>query len=256
MNFQVDIDQYCGPLDLLLHIVRREEIDLLEIPLAKIVDQYCDYVEVLVELEIDDVGDFLEIASLLMEWKSKRVIPNQEGISAGEPLESPVEESRADLVQRLIEYQKIRDAGAQLEERGRRWQLRYSRLSSDLPTRRLGTDEQSIESIEIWDLVSAFGRILRDRQPPEVAEVLYDDTPIQQVMHQIHTILKEQRRVELSSLFSPGMHKSGLIGMFMATLELTRYHGVTTEQETPCQPLYLVASQSFQETLHSNSTID
>jgi segregation and condensation protein A len=249
MQFQVDIEQYAGPLDLLLHIVRREELDLTELPIAKIVDQYWNYVEVLVELDIDDVGEFLEIASLLIEWKAKRVVPSQTGMDLGGSPESIIEETQTDLVQRLIEYQRVREASSRLEEQGRRWQLRYSRLSDDLPARRSGTDQQPIESLEIWDLVSAFGRILRERQPPATTEVIYDETPIGVYMSKIHVLLSEQKRVELSSLFESGMHKSALVGMFLATLELTRHYGVSTEQNDPYLPLYLVAGEGFHESL-------
>lgn len=254
MQFQVNLEQYSGPLDLLLHIVRREEIDLADLAVARILEQYWNHVEVLVELEIDDVAEFLDIASLLIEWKSKRIIPNHSNTESEGGADPALEESQKDLVQRLMEYQRVRDASRYLEEQGRRWQLRYSRLSDDLPTRRLGTDQQPIESIEIWDLVSAFGRILRERQPPTTTEVIYDDTPIGSYMSKIHSILSEQREVELSSLFQPGMHKSALVGMFLATLELTRHHGVSTKQPQPYCPLCLVAGEQFRETLELQST--
>lgn len=249
MQFHVELAQYSGPLDLLLHIVRREEISLAAVPVAKIVDQYFQYLEVLVELEIDDVGDFLEMASLLMEWKSKEAIPSQETNENSASDEKHLDDYSEDLVQRLLEYKQLRDAADALADQSRRWQLRYSRLSNDLPNSRSGTDLQPIEKIEVWDLVSAFGRILRDRKQPTATEVIYDDTPIQAYMAQIHLLLAIQGRVELTSLFEPHMHKSALIGLFMATLELTRHHGVTTEQSESCQPLYLVAGQQFRQSL-------
>lgn len=244
-SFQVDLAQYSGPLDLLLHIVRREEVDLAKLPLVRIVDQYFDYLEVLVELQIDDVGDFLEVASLLMEWKSKQALPSAESFDSGEDGATSTDDYSEDMIQRLLEYKQIRDASRHLEESTRRWQLRYSRLSDDLPASRPGTDRQPVEPIEIWDIVSAFGRILRERQPPTVAEIIQDDTPIQAYMANIHRLIVETRRVELTSLFEPGMHKSALVGMFLATLELTRHYGVTTDQSEPSQPIYLVAGKAF-----------
>ncbi len=248
-QFQVELPQYCGPFDLLLHIVRREEIDLSEIPLAAIIDQYFLYLEVLVELEIDDVGDFLEIASVLMEWKSKQAIPAQDNPESSGSQDNAFNDYSDDLVQRLLEYKRYRDAATALDDQGRRWQLRFSRLANDLPTARPGTNQQPIEPIEIWDLVSAFGRILRDRKPPLTTEVVFDDTPIQVHMVNIHRLLKENQRIELTALFQPKMHKSALIGLFLATLELTRHHGVTTDQPDPCRPLYLVAGDRFIPTL-------
>ncbi|MEZ6078972.1 MAG: hypothetical protein R3C56_25845 [Pirellulaceae bacterium] len=88
-----------------------------------------------------------------------------------------VDEISDDLVARLIEYRRIRDASSILDEQGQRWQMRYSRLSNDLPAR-LDPSDQPLEPLEVWDLVSAFGRILRERQPRTTATVVVDDTPI------------------------------------------------------------------------------
>ncbi|MBX3422359.1 MAG: segregation/condensation protein A [Pirellulaceae bacterium] len=245
MSFQVDIDLFSGPLDLLLHIVRREELDLARLPLAAIIDQYLDYLEVLVELEIDDVADFLDVASLLIELKSKQAVPTSELPSEGSD-RSPVDELGEDLVERLVQYKQIRDAASVLDDQSRRWQLRYSRLADDLPVPRLQSDQQPIEPIEIWDLVSAFGRILRERQAPKSAEVIYDDTPIYTYMQRIHGLIRQNQQVELTSLFEGGMHKSALVALFLATLELTRHYGVSTRQAEPSMPLYLTAGPNFQ----------
>ncbi|MEM7479443.1 MAG: segregation/condensation protein A, partial [Planctomycetota bacterium] len=200
MDFSVDIAQYCGPLDLLLHIVRREELSLAEIPLARITEQYLDFLEVLVELQIDDVAEFLEIASLLVEMKSKQAIPsNEQEVEEETELDTEMSD---ELVYRLMEYKRIRDAASILQERGEQWQLRYSRMVNDLPVRRTPVVEQPIEPLEVWDLVSAFGRILRERQPP-VPTVVYDETPIHTYMERIHGMVREQGRVELTTLFQP-----------------------------------------------------
>lgn len=244
MDFQVELANYNGPLDLLLHIVRREELDLAELPLARIIDQYLDYLEVLVELQIDDVGDFLEVASILIEMKSKHAVPNAETEvqdSDGQPLP----ELSEDLVQRLMEYKRIRDACTLLDAQSHQWQMRYSRLADDLPTARPDGDLQAIEPLEIWDLVSAFARILREQQAKLSTKVVYDETPIQTYMSRIHQLVCQRSRLELTSLFEPGMHKSTLVAMFLATLELTRHHGVTTLQSAPQQPLYLLAGKGF-----------
>lgn len=245
MNFQVDISQYFGPFDLLLHIVRREELSLSEIPLAQIANQYLEYLEVLVELPIDDVADFIEVASIMVEMKAKQAVPNQEEASPEDADGPPMDEASEDLVARLIEYRRVRDASSILDEQGGRWQMRYSRLANDLPPRRTELGDQPLEPIEVWDLVSAFGRILRERQPPSVGSVVYDDTPIHVYMERIHGLVRERQRVELTSLFEAGMHKSSLVAMFLATLELTRHYGLSTDQQDVGHPLYLVAGENF-----------
>lgn len=248
-KFQVDLHQYFGPLDLLLHIVRREELALSDLPLAKITDQYFEYLEVLVELSIDDVADFIEIASILVEMKAKQAVPDQSDPGEAGSGAAAAEELSDDLVARLIEYRRIRDASSILDEQGQRWQMRYSRLSNDLPPRRLDPSDQPLEPLEVWDLVSAFGRILRERQPRSTATVVVDDTPIHVYMERIHGLVCQRKRVELTSLFEAGMHKSVLVAMFLATLELTRHYGLTTQQQDAGHPLYLVGGENFKEEL-------
>ena len=243
MAFQVDMNEYCGPMELLLYLVRREELPLSDLSLAKLTEQYLDYLEVLTELSIDDVADFLEIASVLIEMKAKAILP-QSPVAAEEE-QVTLEDPSDQLIQRLMDYKRIRDAASILDEQGQRWQLRYQRLADDLPPRRTELDQQPLQALEVWDLVSAFGRILRERQPPPQSNVVYDDTPIHVYMERIHGTVNAAGRVELTSLFQPGMHKSALVAMFLATLELTRHYGLKTEQREPGLPLYLVADEDF-----------
>ncbi|HBE70834.1 MAG TPA: segregation/condensation protein A [Planctomycetaceae bacterium] len=243
MGFLVDTTQYSGPLELLLYIVRREELTLDQIKLAEITEQYLSYLDVLTELEIDDVADFIEIASLLVEMKAKQSVPRPE-----EQTEEPDSTDVArpgDLVNRLIEYKRIRDAASILDEGAQAWQMRYRRMANDLPTRKTEIGQQAIEPIEVWDLVSAFGRILRERQPPPKTDVIYDDTPIHTYMEKIHRRVCDDGQVELTSFFEAGMHKSTLVALFLATLELTRNYGLTTTQRDTGHPLYLVAGKKF-----------
>lgn len=247
MAFQVDMNEYCGPMELLLYLVRREELPLSELSLAKLTEQYLDYLEVLTELSIDDVADFLEIASVLIEMKAKAMLPQSPLATEEEAI--ALEDPSDQLIQRLMDYKRIRDAASILDEQGQRWQLRYQRLADDLPTRRTELDQQPLQALEVWDLVSAFGRILRERQPPPQTNVVYDDTPIHVYMERIHGTVNSNGRVELTSLFEPGMHKSSLVAMFLATLELTRHYGLKTEQREPGLPLYLVADENFSREL-------
>lgn len=247
MAFSVDTDIYSGPLELLLHLVRREELPLTEIALHVVTEQYLNYLEVLVELDLDEVAEFLELASILIEMKAKEVLPSTASTTVEE--EQAIEEPADQLVERLVDYKRIRDAASLLDENSRRWQLRYTRISNDLPPRRLDLGTQPIQGIEVWDLVSAFGRILREREAPPQTSVIHDDTPIHVYMQRIHQRVLADERLELGNLFEPGMHKSTLVAMFLATLELARHHGLTTEQIDPGKPLILVAGPTFQREL-------
>ena len=240
MGFRVELPAYRGPLDLLLYLVRRQEVSLAEMALAQVVDQYLEYLELLQQLDLTDVGDFLDLASTLVELKSQAVLPKIVDESEEAPLEDPQEE----LVERLLQYKEIRDAAAVLEEMGQRWQQRYERLSDDLPSRRVDPGDQPLVDLEIWDLVSAFGRIMREAAGPPPTEVVYDETPIHVYMQRIHTQLSDHRRVALVDLVDAGEHKSAFIGWFLATLELTRHHGAAVEQNKHGD-IYVVRTEHY-----------
>jgi segregation and condensation protein A len=225
MTFRVDLEIFRGPLDLLLYLVRKHEVNVLDIPIAPITTQYLEYLDVLRELDVNAVGDFLEMASTLAEIKSRMVLPR-----CGE-VEEELDDPREDLVRRLLEYKKFRDAASMLEERGRGWQERFPRLAADDEPHQRELADEPIHELELWDLVSAFGRILRDQRAMQPASIVYDDTPIHVFMERIHGQLVAHGRLTLGELFEPGMHKSTLVGIFLALLELVRHHGVRTEQQ-------------------------
>lgn len=224
MDFRVDLEIFRGPLDLLLYLVRKHEVQIVDIPIAMITEQYIEYLTVLEQLDVDGVGDFLAMASWLMEIKSQQVLPR-----AGE-VEDELDDPRQELVRRLLEYKQYRDAASVLEERGRSWQQRFPRLASDLPQRQRNLAEEPIREVELWDLVSAFGRIIRDTESARPSSIVYDDTPIHVYMQRIHARLKRQGQLAFSELFDPSMHKSTLVGIFLAVLELVRHAQVRVEQ--------------------------
>jgi len=247
MAFRIELPAYRGPLDLLLYLVRRHEVSLAEMPLAKIVDQYLQYVDVLKELDLGDVGDFIDLASTLVELKSQAVLPKVVDESDEEEIVDP----QSELVERLLQYKEIRDAASILDEMGSRWQQRYERMSDDLPTRRVDPGDQPIVDLEIWDLVSAFGRIMREAGGPPQTEVIYDDTPIHVYMQRIHSRLGKSERVHLMDLVEGGIHKSSLIGWFLATLELSRHHGAAVEQDV-AGDIYVVRTADYSDQLNVN----
>lgn len=243
MSFRIDLDVFRGPLDLMLYLVKKDELDLRDIPLASVTDQFLGYLDVLQELNIGDAGEFLEMASYLIELKSKLVLPHPDEEA------SPVDDPRADLVERLLEYKKFKDAAAMLEDRRRDWQQRYSRLSNDLPPRRLDPADQPIREVEMWDLVSAFGRIMRDSRPAAEPSIVYDDTPITSYMQAIHARIISDGRASFSNMFEAAIHKSGMIGVFLAILELARHHGIVTKQDELHGEIWIYPGESFKRDL-------
>jgi segregation and condensation protein A len=243
MSFQVELTEFRGPLDLLLFLVRKHEVEIADLPIAPITEQFLQYLEVLQELNVNDVGDFVEMASTLIEIKSRSLLPHTEEI------EEPIEDPRQDLVRRLLEYKRYKDAASMLEERGRKWQDRFPRLSTDLPPRTRDLSEEPIREVELWDLVSAFGRILREQAANSPSNIVYDDTPIHVYMERIHSQLLAQSKLSLTALFQPCPNKSAMIGLFLATMELVRHHGVRLEQSELFDEIWILPGDKTAESL-------
>ena len=239
MTFRIDLATFRGPMDLLLYLVRKHEIDVEDIPIALITEQFLAHLEILEQLDVDDVGDFVEMASTLLETKSRMVLPRVEE-EVGE-----IEDPRDELVQRLLDYKKYKDAASLLEEQSRQWQSRFARMADDLPPRRVDLGTQPIQEIELWDVVSAMGRIMRDGQKNLPSNIVYDDTPIHVYMQRIHADLVAHGEARMSDLLKVGMHKTAMIGVFLAILELTRHHGVQTVQPNLHGEILILPSENF-----------
>lgn len=239
MDFRVQLEYFRGPLDLLLYLVRKHELDVRDLPIALVTEQYLTYLEVLEKLDVNEVGDFLDVASTLIEVKSQLVLPR-----GGEEAEA-WDDPRDQLVERLLEYKKYKDAASILDERSRDWQQHYPRMANDVAPRDPDASSQPIREVELWDLVSAMGRILKASQITPPATIVYDDTPIQVYMQRIHGRLATDQRVAFSDMFQPGMHKSAIVGVFLAILELARHHGVRTEQNDMHGEIWVVPGEEF-----------
>jgi segregation and condensation protein A len=226
-------------MDLMWYLVRKHELDILDIPIALVTEQYLEMLTVLEQIDVDAVGDFLELATRLMEIKSRLMLPRQE-----EESEAQIEDPRQDMVQRLLEYKRFKDAASMLEDRSRQWQQRFARRASDLPPRSIDPALQPIQEVEMWDLVSAFARVIRDNESVQPSAIRYDDTPIDVYMEQIRERLASEPRLAFTSLFEADMIKSQMAGIFLAVLELIRHHQVQVEQSDLFGEIWILAENS------------
>lgn len=235
MRFRVQLDMFSGPLDLLWYLVRKHELNVLDIPIALVTEQYLEMIAVLEAIDVNAAGDFLELASRLMEIKSRMMLPRQEDE------EEETEDPRHDMIERLLEYKKYKDASSMLEQRGLEFQRRFARRVNDLPTNRIDPAEQPIQEVELWDLVSAFARVIRDNAAVQPSSIRYDETPIEVYMDRIRERLTVEPRLAFTSLFEENMHRSQLVGIFLAILELIRHNHVQVEQEELFGEIWVLA---------------
>src|SRR5262245_56325358 len=156
MPYTVALDAFHGPLDLLLYLVKKHEVDVLDIPIATIAEQFREYLQSLGELDVEFAGEFLVMAATLMEIKSRMILP-AEAQAADDEQPDP----RRELVKQLLEYRKIKDAAAALEERAEAQGTRVPRVE---PPPTTGPAAPVVRPVELWDLVSAFARLMRETQ--------------------------------------------------------------------------------------------
>jgi segregation and condensation protein A len=233
MPYTVALDAYHGPLDLLLYLVKRDEVDVLDIPIARIAGQFREYLDVLQQLDVEFAGDFLVMTATLMEIKSRMLLP----ADARPDAEDDVDDPRRELVRQLLEYRKFKDAAAALEERAVRQGARVPRQGLPEPA----AGGPAVKPVELWDLVSAFARLMRETQALESATIAVDDTPQHVYEGQIRDRVRAEGRVAFRAVFAPPYHKARLIGIFLAILELVRHRGVGLEQPEPGGEIWLVA---------------
>jgi segregation and condensation protein A len=228
--YRVDLDIFKGPLDLLLYLVRRDELDPLNLPLARIVHEFEKFIDLLEFLDLEMIGDFVVMASTLAEIKSRVVlpVPEEEEGPEGEIVD---DDPSSDLIKRLLEYRKYKQAASALEEHAAEWQERYPRISSDRP--RVGNEPAAdlIKEVELWDLVSAMARVLEKKILEQESKIRDDDTPMHVYVERVGTLVREKDRVAFTTLFDDANRKSQIVGVFLAILELLRHHSFRAEQD-------------------------
>jgi segregation and condensation protein A len=222
-DYQVVLDTFRGPLDLLLYLVKREEVDVLDIPIARVADQFKQHLDFLHLIDVERAGDFLVLAATLMEIKSKMLLPRTE--EAAEEAEDP----RRELVKQLLLYKRVKEGASALERREEERQLRLPRLPPPEPKASAGT--APVAPVELWDLVSAFGRLMRETMAQQPQAVVVDHTPLSVHMDNVLAQVKAAGRpVTLAELFTPPHTRSRLVGLFQAILELAKIKAVLPEQ--------------------------
>jgi segregation and condensation protein A len=226
-DYQVDLDLFRGPLDLLLYLVKRNEVDVCDIPIARILEQFQHYLDVMTILDVERVGDFIVMAGTLMEIKSRMVLPRGGEESAGED-----DDPRLELVRQLIEYKKFKDAASLLEAQAEHQSLRLTRQPVAPPSAP-DPSRQPLREVELWDLVSAFGRLMRETLALQPQQIVLDHTPIHVYMEQIVARLESESPLPFRALFTPPHNRGRLVGLFLAMLELIKGWRVVAEQPEP-----------------------
>jgi segregation and condensation protein A len=249
MEYKVELATFRGPMDLLLYLVKHNEVDIHDIPIATIAEQFLAYLNLVQLIDVEWAGEFLVMAATLMEIKSKLLLPREEAERALD------DDPRLELVKQLIEYKKYKEAAALLEEQAEKQLTRLPRQALERPA--FDPAQQPLRKVELWDLVSAFGRLMRETVALAPKKIVLDETPIHVHMERILHRLEQRGRLLFSELFLPPHTRGRLLGMFLAILELIKSRRIEAEQPTRFGDIWVAlapgAETLAQETLgHEN----
>jgi segregation and condensation protein A len=236
MSYRVKLDIFEGPLDLLLHLVKKNEVELSDIPVATITDQYLAYLDLLQQLDLDVAGEYLVMAATLLHLKSRLLLPTDEMLD-----EEEGEDPRAELARQLLEYQRFKEAAEMLAHRD----LLERDVFARPPLRDESESEQDVVyDVSFGDLLAALQEVLKRAAPEVVHEVVLEQVSLRDRLCFILDTLRERPEVQFSELFPPGVTRLQMLVTFLALLELVRTSMVHIGQEERFGPIVMTLAVS------------
>ncbi len=228
--YTVRLEMFEGPLDLLLHLIHKNEIDITNIPIALITEQYLEYLKLMKVLNLDVAGEYLLMASTLLHIKSKMLLP-----TSSEEEEEEGEDPRAELVRKLLEYQKYKNAAAELESRPMLDRDVFIRLA--LLDNAESREEEKIE-VNLFELLEVFRQVLERAKPESFHEVILERISVEEKVQEILSLLQREKRSMAFHLLFPEQASRRLIVItFLAILELVKMKLVRIFQPAPFETI-------------------
>nr|WP_295971736.1 segregation/condensation protein A [uncultured Bacillus sp.] len=248
MQYNVKIDAFEGPLDLLLHLINHLEIDIYDIPVAEITEQYLSYIHTMKELQLDVASEYLVMAATLLAIKSKMLLPVHDTEALDEEFSLEAEEDpRGELVERLIEYRKYKEVADGLKFLEKERGLMFTKPPSDLAeyAKEIEAKKQPALNVTLNDMLGALQKLLRRKklQKPMLTKIARQEIPIEQRMIEImHNLKKLKRRTRFDDLF-PIPNKEYIVVTFLAVLELMKRNEITVMQEGNFADIFVSAAE-------------
>jgi segregation and condensation protein A len=218
LPYQVRIENFEGPLDLLLHLIKKNEINIYDIPVAMIAQQYLEYLEAMEELNLNVAGDFLVMAATLLQIKSKMLLPVDE--TADDDEEGP--DPREELVRRLLEYKGFKEAARQLDDQEKVWREIFWREQALSVDETVEEEDLSLDNVSLFDLVDALKGVLERTPGSRLIEIEPDNLTVRERMNLILETLEGKDSVSFAALFEGSSHRLVVVVTFLALLELMR----------------------------------
>ena len=237
MNYTVKLDIFEGPLDLLLYLIRKNEVDIYDIPIALITEQYLEYLDLMTVLNLDIAGDFLVMAATLAKIKSKMLLPpsvdSEEGEEEGDP--------RAELMEHLLEYQQYKEVADRLKNRELLEKDIFTRIQIEEHIPELDKNSAVIEA-SLFDLVDALKKVIERKDlPGNLMEVAVEKISVREKIGEILSTVKKNQQIIFQSLFDGLSTKYEIIVAFLALLELIRLRAIKVFQVHPHGEIRIIA---------------
>lgn len=232
--YQVKLEQFEGPLDLLLHLIKKSEINICDIPIALITQQYLEYLSLMKALNLAVAGEFLVMAATLVQIKSRMLLPADETALDEEDGPDPREE----LIRRLLEYKQYKDAAGQLDNRERLWREVYPREQT--PPTPVKASEMLLDDLTLFDLVDALHEVMVRTPDKRLLEIVPENLTVKDRMNAIIELLEGKESVTFAALFEGQFHRLFIIVTFLALLELIRLRLVRVFQTETFGPILVM----------------
>ena len=244
MNYQCNLDIFEGPLDLLLHLIKEQKMDIYDIRIAEITKQYLSYLDLLSELNLEMVGEYLVLAAELAKIKSKTLLPIPE--TEEDVLTAAGEDPRAELMRRLLEYQRYKEAAFELRQKEYDQQQLFSRTGEVVLE---NPEEELLIEANVYDLLTAFQKILKEKSFKKNYEIKVTTLSVSDRISGILEILNVSESVTFDSLFTTLNTKQEVIVTFLAILELMRMQLIRSQQARQFDVIrfYATVSREVQE---------
>jgi segregation and condensation protein A len=237
MNYTVKLDIFEGPLDLLLYLIRKNEVDIYDIPIALITEQYLEYLDLMTDLNLDIAGEFLVMAATLAKIKSRMLLPpsvdSEEGEEEGDP--------RAELMEHLLEYQQYKEVADQLKNRELLEKDIFTRIQVEEHIPELDKNSTVIEA-SLFDLVDALKKVIERKDlPGNLMEVAVEKISVREKIGEILSTVKKNQQIIFQSLFDGLSTKYEIVVAFLALLELIRLRAIKVFQVHPHGEIRIIA---------------
>ena len=244
-EYKVKFEVFEGPLDLLLYLIKKQEVDIYEVNLTQLATQFIEYIEVMRLLDLDIAGEFLVMASTLMYIKSRELLPVDLQVQPEE--EEDGEDPRWELIRQLVEYKKFKDAAAQLQHMEERQDSVFRR---EAPKPVFAT-EQTKPDVSIFDLINAVNAILKRvaQRDGEQREIFEDKWSVSEKIEMLVKRIAESPRLKFSDLFEGATSRTEVVVTFLALLELIRLRQIICVQPEPFAEIEIRRAEPPTETV-------